>query len=145
MVIEAAFEIVRSRFQFQKGLSLLEFQRLYGTEAQCEAALEKARWPVRAVTTANCQHEAIVIGGKHPNDLPRFHWINTMLSKLKTSFSGTFHAFNFNNYARRYLGGYCYRFNRRFSLAEMTERIAKAVSWCMPCTERDLRVAEAHR
>ena len=35
----------RSAIQFQKGLSLPEFQRLYGTEVQCEAALEKARWP----------------------------------------------------------------------------------------------------
>jgi len=35
----------RSAIHFQKGLSLLEFQRLYGTEEQCEAALEKARWP----------------------------------------------------------------------------------------------------
>ncbi len=38
----------------------------------------------------------------------------------------------------------CFRFNRRFSLAAMTERIANAVCWCMPCTERDLRVAEAY-
>jgi hypothetical protein len=35
----------RSAIQFQKGLSLPEFQGLYGTEEQCEAALEKARWP----------------------------------------------------------------------------------------------------
>ena len=35
----------RSAIQFQKGLSLLEFQRLFGSEEQCEAALEKARWP----------------------------------------------------------------------------------------------------
>lgn len=35
----------RNGIQFQKGLSLPEFQRLYGTEEQCEAALEKARWP----------------------------------------------------------------------------------------------------
>ncbi len=34
-----------SSIQFQKGLSLSEFQRLYGTEEQCKAALEKARWP----------------------------------------------------------------------------------------------------
>jgi transposase-like protein len=98
----------------------------------------------RAVTTANCQHKAIVTGGKHPNDLPQFRWNNTMLSNLKTSFIGTFHAFNFDKYARRYFGGYCYRFNRRFSLAEMTERIAKAVSCCMPCTEPDLRFVKAH-
>jgi hypothetical protein len=35
----------RSAIQSQNGLSLLEFQRLYGSEEQCEAALEKARWP----------------------------------------------------------------------------------------------------
>jgi transposase-like protein len=35
----------RSAIQFQKGLSLPQFQRLYGSDAQCEAALEKARWP----------------------------------------------------------------------------------------------------
>ncbi len=33
----------RSVIQFQKGLSLPEFLWLYGTEAQGEAALEKAR------------------------------------------------------------------------------------------------------
>jgi len=35
----------RSAVQFQKGLSLPEFQRLYGTEEQCEAA------PVAATPT----------------------------------------------------------------------------------------------
>ena len=98
----------------------------------------------RSVTTAGCSHHAIVTGRKHPNDLPQLRWINTLLSNLKTSFSGTFHAFNFDKYARRYLGGFCFRFNRRFSLAVMTERIANAVCCCMPCTERDLRVAEAY-
>ena len=33
----------------------------------------------RSVTTAGCSHEAIVTGGKHPNDLPQFRWINTLL------------------------------------------------------------------
>jgi len=31
--------------QMQKGLSLPEFIQLYGTEQQCEAALQKVRWP----------------------------------------------------------------------------------------------------
>jgi hypothetical protein len=29
-------------------------------------------------------------------------------------------------------------------MAAMTERIANAVCCCMPCSERDLRVAEAY-
>ena len=37
--------MARSGIQFQKGLSLPDFQRFYGTEEQWEAALEKARWP----------------------------------------------------------------------------------------------------
>lgn len=31
------------------------------------------------------------------------HWINTVLSTLKTSFSGTYHCFDFGKYAQRYL------------------------------------------
>ncbi len=31
--------------QFQRGLSLLEFMQRYGSEAACERALRKARWP----------------------------------------------------------------------------------------------------
>ena len=34
-----------SRIQFQPGMSLSQFLELYGTEEQCEAALEKTRWP----------------------------------------------------------------------------------------------------
>ena len=98
----------------------------------------------RAVTGAGCNHQAVVTGGKHPNDLPQFRWINTILGNLKTSLSGTLHAFNFSKYARRYLGGFCFRFNRRFAMAEMIERIAHAACCCMPCTEGDLRVAEVY-
>ena len=34
-----------NRVQFQPGLSMPEFYDRYGTEAQCQAALERARWP----------------------------------------------------------------------------------------------------
>ena len=43
-----------NRIQFQPGLSLSEFLRDYGTEPQCEAALEKARWP-RGFACPACQ------------------------------------------------------------------------------------------
>jgi len=58
--------------------------------------LSDGRACFRAVTTANCHHKADVTGGKLPNDLPQFRWINTLLGNLKSSFSGTFHAFNFD-------------------------------------------------
>jgi len=98
----------------------------------------------RSVIAAGCSHQAVVTGGKHPEELPEFRWINILLGNLKTSLSGTFHAFNFDKYARRYLGGFCFRFNRRFVLARMTERIANAVCCCKPCPEWALRLAEAY-
>jgi len=96
------------------------------------------------VTKANSRNKAIVTGGKFPNDLPQFRWINPLLGKLKTSFSGTFNVFNLNEYARRYLGGYCFRFKRRFSQSGITEQIANAVYCCVPLSELDLRVDEAY-
>ena len=35
----------QNAIQFQPGQPLAEFFSLYGTEAQCEAALERRRWP----------------------------------------------------------------------------------------------------
>ena len=37
--------MARNKVQFQKGLSLAEFYRHYGTEELCHAALVKMRWP----------------------------------------------------------------------------------------------------
>ena len=65
-----------------------------------------------------------------------------VLSNLKTSFSGTFHALRFDKYADRYLGAFNYRFNRRFNLGEMTERVAHAICSRTARPERLLRSAE---
>jgi hypothetical protein len=67
-----------------------------------------------------------------------------LLGNLKISFSGTIHAFNFDQYAKRYLCGHRLHFNRPFAMAEMNERIANPVCCCMPCIERDFRDAEAY-
>ncbi|HHG2225085.1 TPA: transposase, partial [Synechococcus sp. WH 5701] len=86
--------------------------------------------------------QAVVVKGRHPNELPEFRWINTVLSNLKTSFSGTFHALRFDKYADRYLGAFNYRFNRRFNLGEMTERVVHAICSCTARPEHLLRSAE---
>jgi hypothetical protein len=46
-----------NRIQFQKGLSLPAFLEQFGTEAQCEDALEKARWP-DGFRCPRCDHAA---------------------------------------------------------------------------------------
>jgi hypothetical protein len=84
----------------------------------------------------------VIVNGRHPRDLPVFRWINTVISNLKTSFSGTFHALDFEKSADRYLGAFCYRFNRRFNLEEMTAGILRAACNCTARSERLLRSAE---
>jgi len=34
-----------NRIQFQTGMPMPEFLKHFGTEAQCEVALEQSRWP----------------------------------------------------------------------------------------------------
>ena len=96
----------------------------------------------RALTTAGCQHEVLVAGGKKPKDLPAFKWVNTVLGNLKTSLAGTYHAFAFGKYGTRYLAEVAYRFNRRFQLDILPQRLLFAAICCAPHTEAWLRWGE---
>lgn len=97
-----------------------------------------------AVTAAGCTHQPTVVAGRKPRDLPEFQWINTVLGNLKTSLAGSYHAFDFGKYAARYLAAFAYRFNRRFDLAALHERLLVAAARCGPHPERLVRLAEGH-
>ena len=53
-----------NRIQFQRGLSLPDFLARFGTEAQCEAALQKTRWPegFRCPHCGQAHHSAFRVG-----------------------------------------------------------------------------------
>jgi hypothetical protein len=95
------------------------------------------------VTEAGCLHTRIVVAGRKPEELPEFHWVNTVLGNLKTSFGGAYHAFNFAKYGTRYLGVFSYRFNRRFNLRELPKRLLIAAASIGPRPQRWLRSAES--
>lgn len=94
------------------------------------------------VAAAGCLHSPHVVGGRKPDELPEFRWVNTVLSNVKTSLSGAYHAFNFSKYADRYLGAIAYRFNRRFQLKTLPERLLIAAASTGPRSEAWLRMAE---
>ena len=103
--------MARSSIQFQKGLSLPGFQRLYGTEEQCEAALEKARWPdgfrcphcnghehglvygrrLKRYQCRNCGHQATLTAGTimQATKLPLTSWFLAfyLIGQAKTGIS----------------------------------------------------------
>ena len=88
-------------------------------------------------------HERLVTGGgKASAKLPQFKAVNTVLSNLKTAINGTHLAFNFSNYAHRYLEEAQYRFSRRFDLRSILPRLVRAASVTAPRNRVSMRMAE---
>ena len=100
-------------------------------------------WCFRSVKETGCSQQREVVGkGRKSTDMECFTWVNTILGNLKTSISGTYHAFDFEKYAHRYLGEYQYRFNRRFDLASLLPRLITAAAQTGKRPEHWLRLAE---
>ena len=95
-----------------------------------------------AVTEAGCSHRPTVMAGRKPKEVPEFRWINTVLGNLKTSLSGSYHAFDFQKYAARYLAAFSYRFNRRFNLRSLHQRLLIAAVSIAPQPMRIIRIAD---
>jgi transposase-like protein len=94
------------------------------------------------VTQAQCTHEAIVThqGGRY-NDRSIFQWLNTVLGNVKNALHGTYHAVS-QKHLPRYLAEFCYRFNRRFQLHTMVNRLAYQALRNKPIPQRLLKLAE---
>lgn len=71
------------------------------------------------------EHRAIVTGSGRPT-APKFKWVNTGLGNIKSAITGTCRSCS-TQHADRYLAAYEYRFNRRFRLDKMVERLAAAM------------------
>lgn len=98
----------------------------------------------QALDSAGCHHIPIVTGGGRPNPYQStFKWVNTILGNVKNSIRGTFHSVS-ENHAQRYLAEFEYRFNRRFELPSMIERLLVACMSTPPMPYRYLKMAEVY-
>jgi transposase-like protein len=87
-------------------------------------------WP--AVVNAGCSHRPMVTGsGKRAADWAPFRWVNTTLGNIKTAIVGTYHHVS-PKHAQAYLTSFAYRFNRRFQLDSIVERLAWAAAHTGP-------------
>lgn len=99
-------------------------------------------WAFRRLSDAGHVHHPKATGGlRAALDDPHARWVNIVLSNLKRSLDGTYHAIKQSKYARRYLGEAAYRFNRRFQLPKLLPRLLVAAVACGPCAEPLLRQA----
>lgn len=98
----------------------------------------------QALESAGCHHIPIVTGGGRPSPFQStFKWVNTVLGNVKTAIRGTFHSVS-EKHAPRYLAEFEYRFNRRFDLPSMMERLLTACVRTPPMPYRFLKMAEVY-
>ncbi|MFV8422271.1 IS1595 family transposase [Vibrio parahaemolyticus] len=96
----------------------------------------------RHVEAAKSFHLRIVTGGGPDSvELPYFKWVNTMIGNVKNAMHGTYHAIRLKHLPR-YLAEFSYKFNRRFELAAMPDRLIRAAVKAPPMPDRLLKMAE---
>lgn len=97
----------------------------------------------RGIEDANSFHLGIVTGGGPESvKLPYFKWVNTMISNVKNSIHGTYHAIN-QKHLPRYLAEFSFKFNHRFNLEWMVTDLARAGIRTAPMPQRLLKLAES--
>ena len=85
-----------------------------------------------AVGEAGCDHFPMVTGsGPNAAKWVPFTWVNTALGNIKTALAGTYHHVS-AKHAQRYLTSFAWRFNRRYQLDTLTERLAYACARTAP-------------
>ncbi|WP_419615585.1 IS1595 family transposase, partial [Thiolapillus sp.] len=96
----------------------------------------------KAVEKAGCHPIPFVSeGGRKGVEHPSFKWVNTMPGNVKNAITGTFHSVSLKH-VPRYLAEFEYRFNRRYRLDDMIERLAYVGLRTPPMPYRFLRMAE---
>jgi transposase-like protein len=85
-----------------------------------------------SVEAAGCTHFPMVTGtGPQAAKWRPFTWVNTALGNIKTALAGTYHHVS-AKHAQRYLASFAWRFNRRYQLDTLTERLAYACARTEP-------------
>ncbi len=110
-----------------KGFRKKEVERLAGRDFAAGSNVVSdglSCWP--AVEKAGCRHVPMATGsGKRAASWAPFKWVNTCLGNIKTAIAGTYHHVS-AKHAQSYLTSFAYRFNRRFHLDSIVERLAWA-------------------
>jgi len=96
------------------------------------------------VTGAGCAHTPVKTGGgAKAAKNPRFKWVNTILGNIKAATVGTYRAVR-AKHMPRYLAEFEYRFNRRYRLETMIDRLAYVSLRTAPMPYRLLKLADVY-
>jgi hypothetical protein len=97
-----------------------------------------------AVTEAGCTHTQIKTGsGAKAAWTPQFKWVNTVLGNIKAAMVATYRAVR-ARHVPHYLAEFEYRFNRRYRLETMIERLVYFSLRTAPMPHRLLKLADLY-
>src|SRR5689334_17340658 len=123
----------RLRLTVVKGFRKREVERLAKRDLEPGSTVVSdglSCWP--AVEKAGCSHRPMATGaGKKAASWTPFKWVNTTLGNIKTAIAGTYHHVS-AKHAQQYLTSFAYRFNRRYRLDSIVERLAWAAVHAVP-------------
>jgi transposase-like protein len=123
----------RLKLSVVKGFRKREVEKLAKRDLATDSTIVSdglSCWP--AVEKAGCAHVAIATGsGKRAASWTPFRWVNTTLGNIKTAIAGTYHHVS-AKHAQVYLTSFAYRFNRRYQLDSIVERLAWAAIHTIP-------------
>ena len=94
-----------------------------------------------ALAAQGFTHMPLRTSGNKPVQDSTFKWVNTVLGNVKCALVGTYRAIA-GKHVPRYLSSFAYRFNRRFSLPDMFDRLAYVALRTPPMPYRLLKLAE---
>ena len=97
-----------------------------------------------AIEEAGFEHKVVIVGNsKDPKKLAPFNWVNTILGNLKSALSGIYHKLS-SAHLPRHLATFQYRFNRRFVLGDMINRLIFVSLRTLPMPARLLKLEDYH-
>ena len=135
---------LHARLQVVRGFQTGETKRLCsGVAAGTMVVRDGGQWFRCIAAQPGIAHERHVTGSdRGAARHPAFRWVNTMLANVKNSLLAAHRAVG-ANHLPRYLGAFAWRFNRRFVLETIHERLAMAAATTPPMPYRLLKLAEA--
>src|SRR4029078_7358886 len=134
--------LLYARLQVVRGFQTAEVKRLCAhVEAGTTVVNDGGQWFQCIAWQPGIVHERHVTGSDPPAaQHPAFRWANTVLANVKNSLLATPRAVA-AKHLPRYLGAFAWRFNRRFVLKTIYERLAIAAAATPPMPYRLLKVA----
>jgi hypothetical protein len=135
---------LHARLQVVRGFQTGETKRLCaGIAAGTTVVSDGGQWFRCIAEQPGIHHERHITGSDRAAARhPAFRWANTMLANIKNSLLAT-HRVVDAKHLPRYLGAFAWRFNRRFVLRTIHERLAIAAMATPPMPYRLLKLAEA--